>query len=492
MKPIPLFGSSITALNISKVITSQRRLNCWWYIPVDGDKTDAALIGTFGLTLWSNLPTYPIRGWRVVGLWLYVVSGNTLYRVSNSGTYTALGTLSALSGTSKVTLTDNSVQLGVVDGVNLYCYTIVTGSYAQAALNAAGSWGIVTDPNLPKGPTTIDFIDGRNLVEQPNSRQAFVSASYDLTNWTPALYFTKENYPGNLSAVSVLNGLVLLWGFVDIEFWQDVGGAVLPYARIPGSTAAWGLAAKFSRALVNNTVYWLATNPTGSLQVMKLNGYTPTRVSNSDVEAIFEQFSVTSDAVALGYTAFGHGMYQITFPTEMRSFLFDSFTGMWQEVQTGLALTGRHQAELGVTFNAENYVSDYSNGNIYYLDVRNETDNGQAIKRQFTSRHIRDGGNTISISELFLDMETGVGLQSGQGSDPQISVEVSKDNGRTFGGPRLTSLGKVGQYRAPRVYWRGLGRSKDFVFRFTITDPVKMVVTGGAATIGARNDPRGV
>ena len=118
------------------------------------------------------------------------------------------------------------------------------------------------------------------------------------------------------------------------------------------------------------------------------------------------------------------------------------------------------------------------------MDDNNFTDNGVAIKRQVTSRHIRDGGNTLSISELFVDMETGVGTQSDPGSDPYVSLEVSKDGGRTFGAPRLKSIGKVGQYSSPRPYWKRLGRAKDFVFRFTVTDPVKFVITGGAATKG--------
>jgi hypothetical protein len=111
------------------------------------------------------------------------------------------------------------------------------------------------------------------------------------------------------------------------------------------------------------------------------------------------------------------------------------------------------------------------------------TDNGAAVKRQLTTRHIGVDGNEINISELFLDMETGVGLQSGQGSAPQIMLQVSKDGGRTFGVEKWKSVGAVGQYKTPRAIWRRLGSARDFVFQFTLTDPVKFTVIGGSITV---------
>ena len=144
------------------------------------------------------------------------MSGNTLYRVSGGGAVTALGVLA--NATNRVTLTDNAVQLGIADGQYIYCYTIISGTYAQSALNTAGSFGVVTDANAPNGATTISFINGRCQAELPNSRQYFVSNTYDLTNWGgyfistgwAATYATKEKYPDQLIAVEVFNGLLLL------------------------------------------------------------------------------------------------------------------------------------------------------------------------------------------------------------------------------------------------------------------------------------------
>jgi hypothetical protein len=122
---------------------------------------------------------------------------------------------------------------------------------------------------------------------------------------------------------------------------------------------------------------------------------------------------------------------------------------------------------------------------VYTLDENKFTDNGQTIVRELVTRHGSSDFNMITVAEFFLDMETGVGLQTGQGSQPQITLDVSKDNGRTWSNPRLLSVGAVGKYMT-RVIARRFGSARDFVFRVRMTDPVKFVVTEGAAVVQER------
>ena len=486
MKAISLFGESIAAYSNS--VSRQRRLNCFYDVRKDGDKNQIVIRGTPGATLWVTVPTAPIRGWHVVNNVLYVVGGQALYSVSTAGALSYLGSVS--SGTTTLcSIVDNGVQLLIVDGSYGWVYTLVTGSYFQSALNAAGSLGKITDANFTSvlnGAISAAFIDGYGVVARPNSRQAYVSELYDFTHWTNTsslpTYFTKENNSDQLAAVDVLNGTVVMWGTQTIEFWQDVGTYPGPFSRINGATQTWGLAAVYSRAFLNNTMIFLGQNPQGGVQVMMLSGYVPQRVSTSDIENLLSGFSTVSDALALTYIVDGHPMYQLTFPAAGRSFLFDSLTNIWYETQTGTALMARHFGNLGVAFNAQNYLSDATTGNLYLLSTLNYTDNGQPIKRVCASRHIHGDGNVLKISQLWLDLETGVGLQAGQGSNPKIMMRVSKDGGRTFPIERWGALGAVGQYLAPRAIWRRLGAARDFVFEFVMTDPVKFTIIKGAVS----------
>lgn len=481
MKPLALFGTGVKSY--SAIITSQRRLNCFYDIRQDGDKAQLVIRGTPGSVLTLTLPKSPIRGWRVVKGVLYVVAGPVLYSVTTAGVVTALGTLT-LAKTNFVSMSDNAVQLIVVDGTAGFTFTFSGSSFAA-----------ISDGNFPNGASTVAFMDGFFITNIPATRQFCISASYDGTTWTPLVEGAKENTSDNIAAVEVYAGLLVLWGVQSIEFWQDAGLAPLPFQRINGASTNWGLAAVWSRSEMSVTVpvaspvgtvtpviIFLGANPNGTYQVIMASGTTLIKISNSDIDDIINGFSVVSDAVALSYIVDGHPMYQLTFPTGGRSFLYDAMSGIWQEVQTGTALQTTHYGCLGIAFNGVNYISDFTTGNIYQISASAYSDNGTAIKRQVTSMHIRNGGAPFSVDELYLDMETGVGIPVGQGSDPKIMLNVSKDGGRTFGLERWKPLGKQGQYFSPRVLWNRLGQSRDFVFQFTMTDPVKFVITSGFAS----------
>jgi hypothetical protein len=70
-------------------------------------------------------------------------------------------------------------------------------------------------------------------------------------------------------------------------------------------------------------------------------------------------------------------------------------------------------------------------------------------------------------------METGVGLTTGQGSNPQIALSVSRDNGKTYGPEMWKTMGAIGEYRT-RVEWHRLGTTRSFTPKIRISDPVKV------------------
>lgn len=465
MKKVPLFGSGVSAK--SRVVSSQRRLNCYYEIRSDGDKSNIVVYGTPGLVLASSSLSGVIRGWHVMGGNLYVVSAGTLYRLNTNLAATSLGTLNTAAGF--VSMDDNGTQLMIVDGTSGYIFNTSTSTFS-----------VISSAGFPNGATSVAFSDGCFIVEKPGTGQFYKSASYDGTTWGASDFATLAASPGNLLAVDVDHGVLILWGQNSIEPWQDLGSPLFPFAPLRGSAQEYGLAAKWSRAKIGNTIIFLANNPQGGSQVMMLNGFNPVDIGSPDISNIISGFSTVVDAVALSYVVDGHAMYQITFPSGGRSFLYDMTTGMWSETQTGVSLTGTHLARLGINFNGFNYACDGTTGNIYQFSSSAYTDNGTPIKRMVQTRHVFEDYNILGVSEVFLDMETGVGLQNGQGSNPQVMMQISKDGGRTFTQERWVSIGLVGQYVEPRAYWRRCGSGRDFVFRFTMTDPVKFVITGGA------------
>lgn len=469
MRITPIFGNGIA--NKSLPVTAQRRLNVYFENRPDGDKTNIAVFGTPGLVTKATLAT-KARGLYGLQSTLYAVAGTQLYSITTGWAATALGTLSTSTGS--VSMASNPSTLIVVTGSNGYLYNYSTAAFTQ-----------ITSSGYPTAAQTVTFVGGYFVCEQPGTQYFWVSDLFDGSTWNALSFASASQSSDLIKAVDSLVGNLVLFSERHIEFWQNVGATPEPFQPIISATSEIGLAATFSRAHINQTICFLGMNPQGAVQVAQIQGYNIQIISTTDLDDIMAGFGTVTDAVGLGYVIDGHPMYQLTFPTENRSFLYDTSTGLWSEVQSGTSpflYAKRHLAQYGTYFNGRAVVSDYDNGNLYWFDANTFTDNSQTIVREVVTRHGSVDFNVFTIDELYLDMETGVGLQVGQGSAPLVTVEVSKDNGRTWSTPRQLSAGTVGSY-GTRVVSRRFGSSRDFVFRFRMTDPVKFVITNGAVSV---------
>ena len=155
--------------------------------------------------------------------------------------------------------------------------------------------------------------------------------------------------------------------------------------------------------------------------------------------------------------------------------MYDMQSQCWSQLK-GYGLD-RYRGEAADVFGLAAIVADYENGNLYRLNSSVYADNGEPNIMQITGHHISNGLDRIRVYNLQCDMEHGTGLSSGQGSDPVITLEISRDGGHSWGSPIHASIGALGQYRT-RAQWARLGMARDFVFRLTISDPVKRCILG--------------
>jgi hypothetical protein len=95
----------------------------------------------------------------------------------------------------------------------------------------------------------------------------------------------------------------------------------------------------------------------------------------------------------------------------------------------------------------------------------------EAIRWVRRAPHVSDTGQLL-IHRLFqLWAQMGVGLSTGQGSEPTVTLRWSDDGGFTWSTPRSMRLGRQGQYKAlAREYL--LGSSRDRVYEVSGSDPV--------------------
>jgi hypothetical protein len=89
--------------------------------------------------------------------------------------------------------------------------------------------------------------------------------------------------------------------------------------------------------------------------------------------------------------------------------------------------------------------------------------------------HLTQELNRVFYEFLQVQFQPGVGLVSGQGSDPKIMLRWSDDGGSTWSSYYNIPIGKIGAFKN-RATKRQMGFARDRVYEVTITDPVRAVI----------------
>jgi hypothetical protein len=286
---------------------------------------------------------------------------------------------------------------------------------------------------------------------------------------------------------------VWLFGTNSVEVWYDAGTTDFPLQRIQGAFNEIGCAAAYSVAKLDNSVFWLGKDARGQGVVYRANGYTGQRISTHAVEWQIQQYGNLADAIGYTYQQDGHSFYVLVFPNANTTWVYDAATQAWHERagwQNGQFV--RHRSNCQMAFNSEVIVGDYENGNIYAFDLDDYSDNGQIQKWLRSWRALPTGQNNLKRTahhSLQLDVESGVGLNVGQGSDPEVMLRWSDDGGHTWSNYHTAKIGKIGEYYR-RVFWRRLGMTlklRDRVYELSMTDPVKTAIMGAELLISPTN-----
>jgi len=467
MTAFPFLGGSFNGRSPS--FDAQRTFNLYPEMGESGSsRSPVSLIGTPGLALWTTLTGGGIRGMiRFNASTSIIAAGNSVWKVTSGKTATLLGAIN--NSTPTVSMASNGSLVMLVMG-NLNGYFIDP---------AAETVSLITDPDF-LGGGRVDYIDGYFIWNVPDTGKFQITQLYG-TGIDGLDFASAEGAPDNLVSLLVNHREIWLFGENSTEVWYDSGGADFPLQRIQGAFIESGCAATNSVAKMDNTVFWLSTDDRGFGIVQRAAGYTPQRVSNHAFETAVSSYSTISDAVAYTYQQEGHSFYVVTFPTAGATWCFDASNGLWHERgyrEADGALT-RHRSNCQMNFAGETLVGDWENGNVYALDLNTFTDNGDAIERFRICPHITNDGKYSFYQALELFMQTGVGLQTGQGVDPQAMLQWSDDGGYTWSSEQWADIGAVGEYET-RVRWRRLGKSRDRLFKVAISDPIRVVFTGAS------------
>lgn len=463
----PLTGPAYQTRSLN--VQSDRMINLY---PEVADNQVTALYPTPGLEPWIDfdMPNDGIRGELVAGVYLWVVCGTKLYRVAVNGSYIEIGTI---AGAGRVGMAQNGLQLMIVTGEYGYIVTLAISTLQQ-----------ITDPDF-EGADWVDFQDGYFLFGRSNTQKFYVTAAYDGLNIDALDFASAEGNPDN-----VIRGLCdhrELWLFGDksTEVHVNTGNSDFPYERVQGAYMEHGLASRDAAAKIDNSVFWLGADDKGQGMVWRAEGYSPRRISSHAVEYAISKYPRIDDAYAWTYQEQGHTFFILTFPSGNATWCYDAATGMWHELAWFNPANGqmeRHRANSHEFFGGYHIVGDHSRGKLYRLRFDIGTDDGGLIRRVRQAGLPKGENKRQFFGRLELICESGVGLVTGHGEDPQAMLQVSYDGGHTWGNERWRSMGRIGEY-GRRVYWNRCGSGRQITVRLVVTDPVPIAWIGVSAEI---------
>lgn len=447
-QPLPLQSYQLASIQSSP----ERLVNCFIEQLPPGAKGPYKLGRSEGIASFAEVGNGPIYAIEYVPAFdlLFVVSGGNLYSLSQAGVITLIGTV----GSGRVSMSHNDAAVVVVVSPNMYSWDGLT--FVQ-----------VTDADfVAVGAQDIQYLDGYLTFIFPNSASF---GAFDLgssTSFNALSFSTEDGDPDLLVGHISDHRQLLLAGTRSMGLWDNTGASGFPFERAINGYVEIGCANGQTLAKSDNTIMWLASDQT----FRRLSGITPERISQHGIEDQLRSMT-TSSAQSFAYQSAGHLFYVTSF--DERTFVLDSTTKLWHERKS----YGQNNWRASCCAQAwgRNYVGDRLSNKVGYMDPDTYTEFGDPLVMQWTYQPVYAERRQVTHGSLEIVADTGQGLTSGQGSDPEIMLEFSDNSGRTWRSLPNRKLGQLGQYDRG-VRWSGLGSSPNRTYRASVSDPIRVNV----------------
>ena len=453
----------------------------------EGRVTDRILVGIPGLANFASSIFAPIRAGFGQDGRSFAIVGAAFVEISSTGVITNRGTVTNDNLPATISSGgDAAGQLFLVAGGDGFSYNLLTN--VLTAVPAAGT-GLVQGGYLDGFFWTLDDTSTFHL-----------SDLLDGTSWDPLQIAQRNDASDRWVAGMTIGKFIWLWGSETTSVLYDSGAFPFPFTLQPGVLIARGTGAVFSVQDVDGSPVWLAQSQHGDRMIVRANGFgAPTRVSKHNVEAALNRYATVDDAVSISYEWEGHPFWQINFPTENDAWAVDLSSGEWFKPlfwNAGIGAYECSRAQYHWMAFGEHLIGDRETGTIYRLSATTFTDAGGAPLRRLRRvpfPRLLKVSDYINLQFVQVLADVGIGLESGQGVDPQVMMRISRDGGKTWGNEHWTTAGAMGQYLTRIMYGSGdergggrLGRYRDGmgVLEIVVSDPAPFRFTG--CEFGAR------
>ena len=325
---------------------------------------------------------------------------------------------------------------------------------------------------------TVTYLNSKSIYDGGSNTFSVTGAggASDITSSGVA-----ESSPDTLLRCYAFGQLCYMFGSETIEPFYDNGAGSPPLVRMSGGIMQKGLGALYSVAETDQFLYFLGDD----FNVYQISQTTIAPVSTP---AIVTQISQLDTANAVAYTMVidGQDFYIINFGDDELSYAYSEQTREWFNLSSGVT-DGRYSVSSYIRAYDKDIGADYSTGNAIEISTTAYDDLGDTIQRvrqlpPLNSSNLGFGaGQRLLMDKANFILQTGVGIASGQGSDPQIMVQYSKD-GEDWSTERWLDIGRMGETLI-KVEFQGMVSFYDISFRITVSDPVFCSLHDGSISI---------
>lgn len=436
------------------------------------------------------------RGLYVFKNELYEVRDEGLYKIINDGS----GNLSYLNATGPAL--DPTSRIGQVYGSGRCVFAddgviMVIVADGRVYTYDGTTFAEVVDPNLDE-PNAVAFINNQWIYDGLDGG-FIVSDVGDPASLNPLNYASAEALGDDLVRPYAFNQLLYLFGEKSIEAWYNSGVGNPPFDRVEGGIIAKGIAGIYCICNTDQFLYFLGDDR----NVYQLTGSQIRSVMTESMANVFENYGTVSDSFMFNLKFQGQDFIVITFPTENVTWCYSETSSFWFQLQSG-STGGRYNPSsysfcygmhlVGITENPATTLIDTPEWSIGQLDINTFTDiansyyitNSTQIKERIIGPVNGDmvgaPGNRVMMNKLNLIMQTGVGIETGQGSSPTVMLSLSTDGGETWTSEYQVGIGAGGRYQT-RVEWWHLDSFYDGTIKIRFSDPVFVSIEKAVITL---------
>lgn len=460
-------------------INNQRCIN-WFVSPSGQDGAGTALNQisnkvlkqTSGVILLTDCGGTSTRSHITVRNYTYLVVDNKIYKITiNSVTLVStsevIGTINTSSG--YVSVAYSPTEIIWVDGQDGWLYNDDSDIFAQ-----------ITDGAFPTCNTVV-FLGGYFIVEESSTGKFFNSSLNDGSNWDALNFATAETSPDNILALAVTKEELWVLGEKSMEPWFNAGNEPpgSPFSLRTGLSLTTGIRSIYSVINVNDSLFWLDSRgffvEAGNSSYTRDNntGYQLNVISTPAITEELKTYNTLSDAIVTSYADKGHIMVQWSFPTDKKTWVWDTLTKQWHENLYYNTTTASYEHSIfqyASEYNERTLVSGLRGGKLYLLSQDYQDNNGILIKRQKTTpfAYIKEGVKLITVVKLTLQVGISRFPVTGDYQTPKVGMKYSTNGGHTWSSILWRKINNYDDL----VTWNLLGAARKWIFSFEMSDPV--------------------